>query len=333
MGNVLECEGDYDASEVALQHALSKAETAAQRASILNDIAWVLLRKGDIDAAQQLGEEALQLCDEIADGDRLRAQIFDHLGTIAEQQGEVAQSLQFHRNSLTIKENLSDTFGILESANNLGAVNQTIGNYTEAMQQFEMCFQLSSQVGYTLGTAMATLNIGLIHNNLMELEHAIAHYNTALTQFQSIGHRQGTAICMGNLGTAYQMLHDQQQAISYLDQALTLYMALGDEEGQADVRVWRAQNMLETGQLADAQAEAELALTIAQNAQSIEQTAYAHRALARIFVACQQKDKAQSAYQAARQLFEQVNNATEVKALSREMQTHHIDSDNAEVTR
>ena len=70
MGNVLECEGDYDASEVALQHALSKAETETQRASILNDIAWVLLRKGDVDAAQQLGEEALQLCDEIADGDR-----------------------------------------------------------------------------------------------------------------------------------------------------------------------------------------------------------------------------------------------------------------------
>lgn len=320
MGNVLECEGDYDASEVALQRALTKAETLAQRASILNDIAWVMLRKGEVDHAQQLGKQALQLCDALEDSDRLRAQIFDHLGTIAEQQGDVAQSLQLHRQSLTIKERLSDTFGILESANNLGAVNQTIGNYQEAMQEFEMCFQLSSQVGYTLGTAMATLNIGLIHNNLMNLDHAIEHYNNALTQFQSIGHRQGTALCLGNLGTAYQMRHDHQQARNYLDQALSLYTALSDEEGQADVRVWRAQNMLETHYLDDAQAEAALALNIAQNAQSIEQTAYAHRALARIFAAQSQFDLAVNAYQAAQQLFEQVNNTTEIRSLSSEMQ-------------
>ena len=85
LGNVLECEGNYAASRDALQRALSQSAKPIQQASVLNDIAWVLMRQGDIDEARQLSEQALTLCADVPDSDRLRAQIFDHLGIFAEE--------------------------------------------------------------------------------------------------------------------------------------------------------------------------------------------------------------------------------------------------------
>lgn len=318
----MECEGDYDASEVALQRALTKAETVAQRASILNDVAWVMLRKGDIDNAQQFGKQALQLCDELEDSDRLRAQIFDHLGTIAEQQGKVEDAIAFHLLSRKVKEAYEDIFGVLESANNLGSTYQLAGQDIKALDEFEYCLTLSKQVGYTLGIATAMLNIGNVHEFRGDFEKTTTFCEDALQLFDNINHLPGAALCLGNLGALFQQLHQSEKARLFIEKALALNLELGDKEGLAFSKTWLAQNLLETADSEQAKQEALSALEFAVQANSYEQTAYAHRVLARVLRAQNDEELALREFEIALSLFQHLGNTPEANTVKHEIQLH-----------
>jgi protein O-GlcNAc transferase len=236
IGNVLENEGDYTGAQGSLERALAQAKDDVQRASILNDMGWVLMQRGDLSHANELCLNALKLCGENAARDHLRAQIFDHLGTLAEKRESAQDALSYHQQSLNIKQRLGDTSGVAESANNLGHVYRLLEDADKAMQSFQNSLQLDQQIGNPLGIAMATMNIGNACADKDEVSLAVQYFEEALNMFEKMGHKQGMAMCLDNLAACLEDDAQDAQVREYLNKSLNLYAEIGDPEGEARIK-------------------------------------------------------------------------------------------------
>ena len=237
IGNALENEGDYPGAQASLERALALAKDDLQRANILNDMGWVMMQKGDLIQATELCLNALKMCGDPANRDHLRAQIFDHLGTLAEKRNDSADALSYHQQSLDIKQRLGDTSGVAESANNLGHAYRALDDAEQAMLSFQNSLKLDQQIGNALGTAMATMNIGNVYADQDEVDPAIQHFEEALHTFEKIGHKQGMAMCLDNLAACKEDTHQDDVVRDHLNKALTLYEEIGDTEGEARIKV------------------------------------------------------------------------------------------------
>ena len=323
LGNVLENEGDYRAAQTALDRALANARTDTHRASILNDMGWVMMQRSQPVEAQKLIEQALLICETKLAHDAahqaMRAQILDHLGKIYEYRGELQAALEIHQRSLQIKTELDDTFGMAESENNVGTTRRALGHLAEASRSFEHSLKLLQQVEYPLGIAVGMMNIGTVLDDLGKLPEAIEQYQLAQQTCERIGYRQGSALSLDNLATCYDKLGEYARALTYLDNALAIYTELGDLEGEAHARIGRSQTLLALNQREDALIEARAALKLAELTRSAEQIADARATLARALRANGDKQGATEQFQEAISLYKTIGNLTEVNTLQAEL--------------
>lgn len=323
LGNVLENEGDYRAAQIALERALANARTDTHRASILNDMGWVLMQRSQPVEAQKLIEQALQICETRLAQDTanqaMRAQILDHLGMIFKYRGDLQEALEIHQRSLDIKTLLGDTFGMAESENNIGMTQRAQGESSDALQSFEHSLKLLQQVEYPLGIAVGMINIGTVLDDEGKLQEAIEQYQLAQQACERIGYRQGSALCLDNLATCYDKQGEFGRALSYLDSALALYSELGDLEGEAHARIGRSQTLLALHKREEALVEAQAALKLAESTSSAEQIADATATLARALRANGDKAGAAEQFKKAISLYQNIGNLTEANTLQAEL--------------
>jgi tetratricopeptide (TPR) repeat protein len=95
------------------------------------------------------------------------------LGIAYDSQGEYNKAIEYHQQSLVIKQEIGDRSGIAKSFNNLGNAYDSLGEYNKAIE----------------------------------------YHQQSLKIFQEIGDRSGIATSLGNLGNAYDSLGEYQQAI------------------------------------------------------------------------------------------------------------------------
>ena len=236
IGNVLENEGDYAGAQSSLERALTYAKTDLQRASILNDMGWVMMQRGELESATTYAEEAIHLCGNNPGNSPLRAQIFDHLGTIAEKSSDLPRALSYHQQSFDLKRQLGDMNAMAETANNLGAVFRSMEDFDQTLHFFKQSLDFNKQIGNVLGIAMATLNMGNAYADQDDMPNAISTFQTALDMFEKMGHKQGMATSLDNLAACLEDSEDKDTAHAYLSRAYALYQEIGDAEGEARIR-------------------------------------------------------------------------------------------------
>lgn len=228
--------GDYDQALAGLLAASSTlaadpaARTSRQMVRVLSDLGSVHMRKGEYREAIRLGEQALEILDQLdEDRETLSSEgwVYTNLGVVYTVLGEYHRAEAFYGRGLRVREQAGDLFGIVLSYNNLGTLARLQGDYERALAAYKRCLEVAQRIGYTYFVAMAYNNLGICYQGIGRYAEAIAHYRDSLTIREEIGDRAGIASCYNDLGLAYHHLGEYDRALDYHRRSLEIHEATG----------------------------------------------------------------------------------------------------------
>ena len=157
-----------------------------------------------------------------------RAYLLNAAGVLCSLQGDFPAARALHEESLAIRRELGDRFGIAASLGNLGNVAVNQGDHPAARALQEQSLAIYRELGDRFGIA-ATLNslavLALKHNDYPAAK-ALLEESMAIRR--ALGHRRGIAGVLNDLGYAALARGDDPAAKAPLEESLAISRELGD---------------------------------------------------------------------------------------------------------
>lgn len=144
------------------------------------------------------------------------------MGWGAEQKGLYDQAMYQYKTALSIarSQGFKDREKVL--LNNLGIVSYLIGNYDDALEFHFQSLRLREQIGNELEIATSNNNIGLVYYKIKDFDRAIRYFERSLTIRESLNNVNGLDAILINLGLCYAGQGDFEKAITYFDRTLEI---------------------------------------------------------------------------------------------------------------
>jgi predicted ATPase len=234
---------------LAQTHSLRPLETA----EIMQDLALLHFRRGDLEPARRLLQDALGLV-EGTPAYATVASIYNRLGGIAHAQNDWALAALYVRKSIALRESLGDSVELATSIGNLGALETEMGEYASALSNLTRCLELKRRQGQTEGIAIALNNLGLVHVRRGELEAGRQALAEALTLARQIRYTSLLGQVHQNLAELHLAAQAWPEARESLQQALDVYRGLDPGEDLLSVFRLLGEVALEEERLPEAQA-------------------------------------------------------------------------------
>lgn len=159
--------------------------------------------------------------------------------------------------------------------NTLGGLHWQQGNLSEAIAYVERSLALYQTLGYTLGVANAHSNLGVLHFRQGTWRKAAESWEQASALRQEIGDVQNQAHSLSNLGLLRLAMGDHQTAGGILDESLTIYEQLGDNFGIAHVNANLTQLAIIEGRWGEAAGHVQTVRSLADTIGSVDLRAQA----------------------------------------------------------
>jgi len=222
-------ESEHDNLRVVLSWSLEEGNELGKRVAANLWQFWEV--RGHLSEGSRWLEAALT----IPKGDSaLRAKVLGGAGNLAWRQGNFQRAKELHEESLHLRRELGDTWGVASSLHNLGRVARRQGDDQWAKELLEESLQLKRQTGDKWGTALALNTLGLVVGHQGEHDHANRLYEESLQLMQELRNPLGTAIVLCNLGNMAERQRAYQRAKALYEESLRLWRELEDGSGIAE---------------------------------------------------------------------------------------------------
>lgn len=261
-------------------------------------------RKGDYAESARLEQCVLQRAREAGDR-KAEAQSLNNIGVLAKRRGEAEQAMDFYQRALAIRRGIGDTSGIAQSLNNIAVLHKNWGNLYQALSLQLEALPLRPDA-LPQARAESLDNIALIYLALGDLGEAERYSGLAIKALDTLPEHNSWPRILANhaqillqqeryddagkhalraleLAETAQSLTAQSQAMGLLAQiarargehtealrhvelALPLAQAVGDPKEIGELRLMKADVLLDLGQLDAAQVHADSVLDDARAA-------------------------------------------------------------------
>ena len=148
------------------------------------------------------------------------------------QLGDINQATEYHKQNLTIAEELGDRAGEGRAYYDLGMAYYQLGDINQATEYHQHHLTIAKVLGDRAGERRAYHNLGLAYRVLGDFNQAIKYHKQHLTIAEDLGDRADEGRAYHDLGSAYHELDDFNQAIEYYKQYLSIVKDLGDRAGE-----------------------------------------------------------------------------------------------------
>lgn len=188
LGVVLHRNGRLDLAERHLERALVLVGPApsALRGRIIADRGLNAYRRGDLDGATALAEQAATAAADAADAANL-AQAANLLGLLARARGDLAEAREHLEHSLTLARDLNDAAAETSALNNLALAVSASGDADEALRLAGAALERSAAVGDRHREAALHNNIADLLRSRGDTDQAMAHLKQAVAIFAEVG--------------------------------------------------------------------------------------------------------------------------------------------------
>jgi class 3 adenylate cyclase/tetratricopeptide (TPR) repeat protein len=230
LAGVLELAGDWDAAEATAEEARDLAAGAGDTVQV----GWCDVSLGEIARKRGRFDAAVTLLDQahaafVAGHDEAGAARVLHLrGTIAAQQGDLADARRNYEASREIRTRTGDVAGTASLLSNLGIVAEYEGDFAASKSWHEEALALRRGTGDRWAIANSHTNLGMIA--VLEKRYADARplFEEALRLNTEIGDTWAVALGHNNLGNALRGLGEHAGAREHYVQALRVYRDYDD---------------------------------------------------------------------------------------------------------
>jgi tetratricopeptide (TPR) repeat protein len=234
-GMALRRQGDYDAAQIQLEHALSLARDSRARrteASSLNSLAIIHISAGDFSEASMYFEQALHIYQEI--GDRQHEIIvLSNLAAVTRERGDYAQAEPLYEQALQISREIGELWGQSATLNNLGNHYEEQGDFTKAKDYHEQALRLQREISDLEGEAKSLSNLARIYAKLGYYSKSKQYYQQCLNLCREIGDMEGEAVGLSFLSLLCHQMGEDEAALEHSQRALDITLQLGDRNTQA----------------------------------------------------------------------------------------------------
>lgn len=235
-GLLAQRQGDLERAESLITESMQLCRALQDRPGLayaLNNLAIVRIAQGENAPALALADESLALCRVLAFPLGI-ARAEMCLGQIALNEDRLADAWQFLQTSLSFWRQHGDLKNAILCQINLGRVRMVAGAYLEARSFFEESLQLSRKIKDRHWEMVALWNLAEIHLRQGELEVGNPLLIRCLEQARKLGDRYFEAITLNRLGLVAIRRREYPEGERLLNASLNLGRQMGSKWVIAD---------------------------------------------------------------------------------------------------
>ena len=267
LAHILERQGEWDEAEKHLSTCCEKAPfLPKERMMILLSMwAWIRFRKGDIDEASRLAQQALAQGGESA---KKLGRLRQTLGNLAYYRGDLEAAAREWETALEDYEEQNDTRGKSDIYNNLGVIAARRGKASRARAHWETCKKLSEETGNQARAAGLLNNLAISAFEEGDFRQAEKNYEEALRIYRKLNAPREHIEILNNLGELSFYRANYPRARAFWNEALSDAEALGDVEAQIEPLIYLGKLSSVIGAQEESQRYFEQAISTAREAGS-----------------------------------------------------------------
>jgi predicted ATPase/class 3 adenylate cyclase/Tfp pilus assembly protein PilF len=230
-------EGAWDEAAAHLEAGLNALGEAGSQEhfilwhSVVDRLAWVWFRQGQLERAYELASSATLGLDRRYRGDPITlASLYNTLGGISWQWGNVPEAIKYVGLSLNLYEDLGYSWGMAVAYTNLGILNYVVGRWPTAAKSFERSHAIRSQTGSMPGLATNLKNLGLLRVAMGNHTQAQQDLETSLSMSRQLGDEFGIVGAELELAHLAVIQRRFDQAAAHIAAAQVFMGAAGEDE-------------------------------------------------------------------------------------------------------
>ncbi len=211
---------------------LREVKNVSGEAAMLNNIGLIYDALGEKQKALEFYNRALPTL-RAAGNRPDEAHTLVNIGLAYDSLGEKQKALNYYQQALPILHATKDYAAEAITLNNLGLLYNSLGEKPKALDYLEQARPLFIAIGDGHTGAVTLNNIGYIYDSLGKKQTALEYYEYALSVLRTVGDRNKEGETLNNIGLVYHSLGQFEKALEYFTQALKLRRDTGDRPGEA----------------------------------------------------------------------------------------------------
>jgi predicted ATPase len=193
------------------------------RAMALAGVGELASEQGDLDRAQEAGEEGLELlANEAREASETKLNLLSCLGWVAWEREGYDQAKQLFEEGLALSREMSDTWWLATSLSNLAVVSHFLGNSEKATELYEQSMVLFREQGDKRRLATCLNNLAMVMCSQGDLGRAGKLIEEPVALLRELGARGVASIGVCNLGWIALLQDDLGRAAELYRESLTL---------------------------------------------------------------------------------------------------------------
>jgi predicted ATPase len=226
--------GHYSEGRRWLEEALAIEVRGSpeERAMALAGVGWLAWQQGDLDRAQEVCEEGLQLLanearEEAREASEAKLNLLEWLGLVAWEREEHWQATQLFEEILALSRERSDTWWLANSVLSLALVSHSRGDSERATELYEQSMVLFREQGNKHSLAYCLNYLAMVVYSQGDLGRAGKLTEEAVALFRELGAKGDVSMGLCNLGWIALLQDDLGRAADLYRESLSLSWEAG----------------------------------------------------------------------------------------------------------
>ncbi len=237
---VLDVLGERDAQAKDLDAMQEVARDEPQKlCQVFLRRAWLLARLSQFNEALAAARHALELSEQLDDV-KVRAEIFNVMGSTFAWQGKDAEGIPLLRKAVTLSQQAGDPALEARYRRSLASALLGVCEYTDAEQELAAALQQADRSNDLLERVEIYNVLGIIYMQRGDSEKALAAYKKSLEYSRAIGFRFGEGRALVNLGNLYYFLGRLGEMLECYAEGARIFNQLNEKRGEMQVLLNRA---------------------------------------------------------------------------------------------
>ncbi|NHJ84735.1 MAG: tetratricopeptide repeat protein [Asgard group archaeon] len=179
----------------------------------------------------------------------IKSSLFFEKGFIFEIEDDLKNALDSFLQSLSLRRELNDQFGLIESNNCIAKIYFKMGDIVRSLLIYQQSLMLNKEINDEIGIAQTLNEIGQIYLWKSEYGPALENSLQSLGYSEDIGDNELIASALLTISKIYIHLGEFDRAIQYLERSLSINEELANHEGTANTLLFLSYILIIKGEI------------------------------------------------------------------------------------